>query len=45
MRLPKIHRRVLLHVISFVQLFLKEEVVEITKMTPQNLCECCAELA
>lgn len=37
-RLPKIHRRVLLFVISFVQLFLSEEVVEQTKMTPQNLC-------
>jgi hypothetical protein len=39
-RLPAYHRRVLLFVISFMQLFVKEEVVEKTKMTPSNLGKC-----
>ncbi|ORY26583.1 hypothetical protein BCR39DRAFT_540643 [Naematelia encephala] len=36
-RLPDIHRRVLLFVVSFFQQFCAESVIEITKMTPQNL--------
>ena len=35
--LPLLHRRVLVFTISFAQLFLAEDVVEITKMTPQNI--------
>lgn len=35
--LPTYNRRVLLFVISFFQQFMRDEVVEITKMTPQNL--------
>ena len=38
-RLPVLNKRVLLFVISFFQLFIKPEVVEVTKMTPQNLGE------
>lgn len=38
-RLPVIHRRVLVHVISFIQLFLDAKVIAETKMTPQNLGE------
>lgn len=36
-KLPTINRRVVLFVISFLQLFLKEEIQAITKMTPANL--------
>lgn len=36
-RLPTLHRRVLLFVISFAQLFLADNVVEMTKMNAQNL--------
>ncbi|KAF5385859.1 hypothetical protein D9615_002353 [Tricholomella constricta] len=36
-RLPTINRRVVLFVISFLQLFLEEKVQSITKMTPANL--------
>ncbi|OCF54784.1 hypothetical protein L486_07920 [Kwoniella mangroviensis CBS 10435] len=36
-RLPVYNRRVLLFVISFIQLFMKEDVVKVTKMTPGNL--------
>jgi hypothetical protein len=38
-RLPICHRRVLVFVISFLQLFMEEQVVEQTKMTPSNLGE------
>jgi hypothetical protein len=38
-RLPICHRRVLVFVISFLQLFMEERVVEQTKMTPSNLGE------
>lgn len=38
-RLPVYNRRVLLFVISFFQLFVRSEVVNTTKMTPQNLGE------
>ena len=38
-KLPDHNRRVLLFVISFMQLFLDPEVVAVTKMTPQNLGE------
>lgn len=36
-RLPTINRRVVLFVISFLQLFLEEKVQDLTKMTPANL--------
>ncbi|KAG6861674.1 hypothetical protein C0995_013243 [Termitomyces sp. Mi166 len=36
-RLPTINRRVVLFVISFLQLFLEEKVQGLTKMTPANL--------
>ncbi|EAU91559.2 hypothetical protein CC1G_02048 [Coprinopsis cinerea okayama7 len=36
-RLPTINRRVILFVISFLQLFLEEKTQSITKMTPANL--------
>jgi hypothetical protein len=36
-RLPTINRRVVLFVISFLQLFLKDEIQAVTKMTPANL--------
>ncbi len=36
-RLPTYNRRVLLFAISFFQQFMREEVVELTKMTPPNL--------
>lgn len=36
-KLPDHNRRVLLFVISFMQLFLDPDIVAITKMTPQNL--------
>ncbi|KAF8574247.1 hypothetical protein K439DRAFT_1372903 [Ramaria rubella] len=36
-RLPTIHRRVMLFVISFLQLFLEEKVLSVTKMTGANL--------
>ncbi|KAG6821028.1 hypothetical protein H0H93_007918 [Arthromyces matolae] len=36
-RLPTINRRVVLFVISFLQLFLEERVESLTKMTPANL--------
>ncbi|TFK25556.1 hypothetical protein FA15DRAFT_668447 [Coprinopsis marcescibilis] len=36
-RLPTINRRVILFVISFMQLFLEEKTQSITKMTPANL--------
>lgn len=36
-RLPTISRRVVLFVISFLQLFLDEKVQSVTKMTPANL--------
>ncbi|KAJ3733768.1 hypothetical protein DFJ43DRAFT_994552 [Lentinula guzmanii] len=36
-RLPTISRRVVLFVISFLQLFLEEKVQNVTKMTPANL--------
>ncbi|KLT38761.1 hypothetical protein CC85DRAFT_252382 [Cutaneotrichosporon oleaginosum] len=36
-KLPNHNRRVLLFVISFIQLFLDPDVVAITKMTPRNL--------
>ena len=36
-RLPTINRRVVLFVVSFLQLFLEEKVSAITKMTSQNL--------
>jgi hypothetical protein len=36
-KLPNHNRRVLLFVISFIQLFLDPEVVAVTKMTPRNL--------
>jgi len=35
--LPTYNRRVLLFVISFFQQFMREEVMEVTKMTSQNL--------
>jgi hypothetical protein len=38
-RLPTYNKRVLVFVISFIQLFIKPEIVEITKMTTQNLGE------
>ncbi|KAF9467343.1 hypothetical protein BDZ94DRAFT_1287753 [Collybia nuda] len=36
-RLPTINRRVVLFVISFLQLFLEERIQSVTKMTPANL--------
>jgi Rho GTPase-activating protein 39 len=36
-RLPTINRRVVLFVISFLQLFLEEKTQNVTKMTPANL--------
>ena len=36
-RLPTINRRVVLFVISFLQLFVEEKVQAVTKMTPANL--------
>lgn len=36
-RLPTINRRVVLFVVSFLQLFLEEKVQSVTKMTPANL--------
>lgn len=36
-QLPVLNRRVLAFVISFIQIFLRENVVEITKMTASNL--------
>ena len=36
-RLPTIHRRVVLFVVSFLQLFLDEKVQSVTKMTAPNL--------
>jgi len=36
-RLPGLHRRVLLFVLSFLQLFLEERVVSVTKMGAENL--------
>jgi Rho GTPase-activating protein 39 len=36
-RLPTINRRVVLFVISFLQLFLEERIQRVTKMTPANL--------
>ena len=36
-RLPTINRRVILFVISFLQLFLEERIQNVTKMTPANL--------
>ncbi|GMK54712.1 hypothetical protein CspeluHIS016_0112980 [Cutaneotrichosporon spelunceum] len=36
-KLPNHNRRVLLFVISFIQIFLDPEVVAVTKMTPRNL--------
>ncbi|WWD08443.1 hypothetical protein V865_006555 [Kwoniella europaea PYCC6329] len=36
-RLPIYNRRVLIFVISFIQLFMKDDVVRVTKMTPGNL--------
>ncbi|KAG5351861.1 hypothetical protein C0989_004684 [Termitomyces sp. Mn162] len=36
-RLPTINRRVVLFVISFLQLFLEEKVQSLTKMTPSNI--------
>lgn len=36
-RLPTINRRVVLFVISFLQIFLEERTQTITKMTPANL--------
>ncbi|WVW80903.1 hypothetical protein I302_102894 [Kwoniella bestiolae CBS 10118] len=36
-KLPIYNRRVLLFVISFIQLFMKDDVVRVTKMTPGNL--------
>ncbi|KAH9920684.1 uncharacterized protein B0H18DRAFT_1095853 [Fomitopsis serialis] len=36
-RLPTINRRVVLFVISFLQLFLEEKICSVTKMTSQNL--------
>ncbi|KAF7984269.1 hypothetical protein HWV62_16118 [Athelia sp. TMB] len=36
-RLPTVNRRVVLFVISFLQLFLKDEIQAVTKMTPANL--------
>lgn len=36
-RLPTINRRVVLFVISFLQMFLKEDIMSVTKMTPANL--------
>ncbi|KAJ6497827.1 hypothetical protein C8R45DRAFT_1211640 [Mycena sanguinolenta] len=36
-RLPTINRRVVLFVISFLQLFLEDKVQNVTKMTPANL--------
>jgi len=36
-RLPTIHRRVMLFVVSFLQLFLEERVLAATKMTSANL--------
>jgi len=36
-RLPTINRRVVLFVISFLQLFLEERIMSVTKMTPVNL--------
>ena len=36
-RLPIYNRRVLLFVVSFFQQFMREEVLEVTKMTAQNL--------
>lgn len=39
-KLPNHNRRVLLFVISFIQLFLDPDVVAVTKMTPRNLGKC-----
>ena len=36
-RLPTINRRVVLFVISFLQLFLEDKIQATTKMTPANL--------
>jgi Rho GTPase-activating protein 39 len=36
-RLPTINRRVVLFVISFLQIFLEERIQSVTKMTPANL--------
>lgn len=36
-RLPEVNRRVLLHVVSFLQMFVKEDVVCCTKMTQEGL--------
>lgn len=36
-RLPTINRRVVLFIISFLQLFLEEKIQSVTKMTPANL--------
>ncbi|KIJ50528.1 hypothetical protein M422DRAFT_776995 [Sphaerobolus stellatus SS14] len=36
-RLPGLHRRVMLFVVSFLQLFLEERIVGATKMTAENL--------
>jgi hypothetical protein len=36
-RLPSVHRRVVLFVVSFLQLFLDARTQEVTKMTPVNL--------
>lgn len=36
-RLPTINRRVVLFVVSFLQLFLEDRIQSITKMTPANL--------
>ncbi len=36
-RLPTINRRVVLFVISFLQLFLDDRIQNVTKMTPANL--------
>lgn len=36
-RLPTINRRVVLFVISFLQLFLEDRIQSVTKMTPANL--------
>ena len=39
-QLPILNRRVLVFVITFFQLFIKPEVVQVTKMTPSNLGKC-----
>lgn len=36
-RLPTINRRVVLFVVSFLQMFLEERVQSVTKMTPANM--------